>query len=513
MKTRRNIKKMLILFSAMFVMLCVYLLYILGAYGARWIASPYNTHISKRKSMVTAGELLDRNGTVLAYTNKNGERKYAKQRALRRALCHIVGDSYGQTMGAEATFSKYTLGFDHSFWENFKQYMQGNSMDGSDVSLTVDADLSLYIYDLMDDNWGSVVVMNYKTGEILSSVSQPTFDPEKMRDYLSGEETLAGSAMVNRATMGRYTPGSTFKLVTLTAALRYLSGAEAIRFSCEGPLAFEEESGKYLAEIMLPIDYNKTEARKRRYDRQADYAEDAGAPPSTQGNYNVVRDYQSEYHGSISLEEAFAQSCNTSFARLAMMVGSRRLKRTAEELCIGDEFRFDDIALYKSAYDAGNTDLELSWSAIGQYKDLMTPMQMCMLSGAIANGGVMMEPKLLLEVRAPSGTQSKALQSEAYKTVFSKKEAELLQGFMRSVVEKGTGKRAAVSGYDVCGKTGTAEISSDKNINTHAWFTGFVLDEEHPLAICVLLEQAGGGGSVAAPLAGKVLKKAIALGY
>ncbi len=86
MKTRRNIKTMLIVFCAMFFILCAYLLYILGAYGARWIASPYNTHINKVKSMVTAGDICDRNGVVLAHTNSSGEREYAGKKALRRAL-------------------------------------------------------------------------------------------------------------------------------------------------------------------------------------------------------------------------------------------------------------------------------------------------------------------------------------------------------------------------------------------------------------------------------------------
>lgn len=513
MKTRRNIKTMLIVFCAMFFILCAYLLYILGAYGARWIASPYNTHINKVKSMVTAGDICDRNGVVLAHTNSSGEREYADKKALRRALCHIVGDSYGQTMGAEATFSKYTLGFDHSFVETIKQYMQGRAMDGSDVSLTVDADLALYTYDLMDDNWGSVVVMNYKTGEILSSVSQPTFDPEKMKDYLSGDETLAGSAMVNRASMGRYTPGSTFKIVTLIAALRYVNGVENMTFSCTGPLAFEEDSGDYLSSMQLSADYKTDGKENRVYDRKADYAEDVGAEPAVQDRYSVVRDYQNEYHGEVTLEDAFADSCNTSFARLAMLVGARRLEKTAKDIGIGDEFQFDDLAVYKSSYDAGNTDLSLSWSGIGQYKDLMTPIQMCMLAGAIANDGAMMEPKLLLNVQAPSGQISKSLQSEVYKTILTKKESEKLCSYMRAVVKSGTGKKAALSGYDVCGKTGTAEISSDKSVKTHAWFVGFLENDEHPLAICVVLEQAGGGGSVAAPLAGKVLKKAIELGY
>lgn len=516
MQTKRNIKAMLILFCGLFVILCAYLIYIQSAYGMRWFASPYNTHINTLKNSVIAGRLLDRNGEVLAYTESDGERRYADSRDTRRALCHVVGDSYGQTMGAEATFSQYLLGFDLPISERLKQYENGSVRYGSDVSLTVDAQLARRAYKLMDDYWGCIAVMNYQTGEILASVSQPTFDPEEMESYLSGEKSLAGSAMVNRFIMGRYTPGSTFKLVTLVSALRHVGGVEDMTFACEGPLAFEMGSGKYLPAISLPKDYRTGENSaddSRAYDRAAEYTQDDGAEPPVLENYNVVRDYQNEYHGTITLEEAFADSCNTTFAKLAIMLGASRLSNTAEDLGVGKEYLFEDMMLYASSYEKPNTQLQLAWSGIGQYKDLMTPLQMCMLAGAVANDGVMMEPKVLKQVTTPSGTVSRRLQSEACDTVFTKKEAQTLKAYMRAVVEEGTGKRAALDDYAVCGKTGTAEIASDKSIKTHAWFVGFIEETEHPLAVCVILEQAGGGGSVAAPIAQKMLQKAIELGY
>lgn len=515
MQTKRNIKAMLLLFCGLFVILCAYLLYIQSAYGMRWFASPYNTHITNFKNHVTPGKILDRNGAVLAYTDADGERRYAQSREIRRALCHIVGDSYGQTMGAEATFSKYLLGFDLPIGERLKQYAYHSPQHGSDVTLTVDTELALRAYKLMDDYWGGIVVMNYKTGEILASVSQPTFDPDDMEDYLSGKKSLAGSAMVNRVIMGRYTPGSVFKLVTLTAALRYLGGVEDMTFDCQGPIAFDSSFGKYLEDISLPKDYEKTTDSEiqRDYDRTAEYAQDDGAEPPVQEQYNVVRDYQNEYHGSVTLEEAFTESCNTTFAKLSVMLGAARVSKTAKDMGIGKEYLFEDMMLYKSSYEKPNTQLQLAWSGIGQYKDLMTPMQMCMLAGAVANDGVMMEPKLLKNVTTYGGTVSKTLQREACDTVFSKKEAHTIKSYMRAVVEKGTGKRAALDELTVCGKTGTAEISSDKSVKTHAWFVGFIEEPEHPLAVCVILEQAGGGGSVAAPIAGKMLQKAVELGY
>jgi len=196
-----------------------------------------------------------------------------------------------------------------------------------------------------------------------------------------------------------------------------------------------------------------------------------------------------------------------------MEIGANRLAKVARELGIGDEFLFDDIMLYASSFEKGDTELNVAWSGVGQYKDIMTPMQTCMLTAAIANNGTMMEPRLLYKVADSNNRVKYTAPSSAYKTVLTAAESEFLKEAMLQVVDNGTGTRAAVDGLTVGGKTGTAEISSDKSVKTHAWFTGFILEEDHPLAITVILEQAGGGGSYAAPLAGKLLNKAVKLGY
>jgi len=435
-------------------------------------------------------------------------------RAMRRSMCHVLGDTYGQTIGAESMFAKYLLGFDQGLGEELSQLLKGERRVGSSVVLTIDSDLCLYAYDLMDEYWGAVVLMNYETGEILASVSQPTFDTKYMPEYISGERELAASAMVNRATMGRYTPGSTFKIVTLTAALRYIPDIENRVFDCHGPMVFDRESGEYLPDVRLkdsafaPVDQGKI-----AYAREREGAEDTGAEPSAAEIYSAVRDYQGEYHGEIDIFEAFAKSCNTTFARLALEIGPVRLARAAEELGIGEEFLFEDIQLYSSAFESGDTDLTLAWAGVGQHRDLMTPMQMCMLAGAIANDGVMMEPRLLSRVADSSNRITRTAQAREHGVVLSAPEAAFVHRAMTAVVEDGTGRGAAIEGLQVAGKTGTAEISSNKQVKTHAWFAGYVAEEEHPLAVCVVLEQAGGGGSVAAPLARKLLQKAVELGY
>jgi len=227
----------------------------------------------------------------------------------------------------------------------------------------------------------------------------------------------------------------------------------------------------------------------------------------------LVRDYNGNYHGEITLKEALEVSCNTTFGMLAMEVGADRLARVAKEFGIGEDFLFDDMMVYSSSFTKADSDLNLAWSGVGQYKDIMTPLQMCMITSCIANEGVMMEPKMLRMVITSQNTISKSVEPQIYSKPFKTNEAEVIREYMISVVENGTGKRAQVEDYIIGGKTGTAEVSGDKGVEAHAWFTGFVYHEDHPLAICIILEKAGSGGSIAAPIAGKILEKAIELGY
>ena len=330
--TKRHIRSMLMLFCALFVVLSIYLVYIVNAYGTRWFTSPYNTRLQNQKTSVISGMILDRNGVRLAYTDENGERHYYLTTSMRRAVCHVVGDNYGQTMGAETMFSKYLLGFDQGLNDRFRQMLSGETRTGSSVVLTIDSQLCEYAYDLMDDYWGAVVLMNYKTGEVLASVSQPTFDPESMGEYLSGKKELAGSAMVDRVTMGRYVPGSTFKTVTLIAALRYLPDIENRVFDCDGALVFEKDSGKYLPDVRVDEAAFVEDTSGKDYDREEKGVEDESAEPSEVDQYSIIRDSHGEYHGEITLLEAYAESCNNTFGKLAMEIGGHSNEAGREQL-------------------------------------------------------------------------------------------------------------------------------------------------------------------------------------
>ncbi|MEG2957286.1 MAG: penicillin-binding transpeptidase domain-containing protein, partial [Christensenellaceae bacterium] len=198
---KKNMRVMLVVFVGLFVLLGTYLLYSTVVYGNQWFTTPYNPRISAAKNVGKAGVIYDRNGVKLAYS-KDGERKYADSEEMRRAVSHIVGDVYGKSLGAETYFAKYLYGYDQSVFDKVAGAQSGQT--GGDVYLTIDANLSEYIYNNMEYN-GAAVVMNYETGEVLASVSVPTFDPNTIKN----DEEETGSKYLNRVTQGKYPPGST----------------------------------------------------------------------------------------------------------------------------------------------------------------------------------------------------------------------------------------------------------------------------------------------------------------
>ena len=158
-----------------------------------------------------------------------------------------------------------------------------------------------------------------------------------------------------------------------------------------------------------------------------------------------------------------------------------------------------------SSYPTTNrTQFEIAWSGAGQSAITASPMHMCMVAAAIANGGVMMEPRLLQDVTSASGVNRLKFTSATYRTALSYSLAEEIKGYMAAVVQSGTAKQAAVSGLTICGKTGSAESNDDGRPVTHGWFIGFIDDDDYPYAVAVLVEDVNdgdGGGSVAAPIA------------
>lgn len=454
---RRNISILLIFFVILFVILIGYLGYVTVTYGERWFVTPYNPRISNMQTNIEPGDIFDRAGRALLYTSDD-ERKYIADDGRRKATAHIIGDSHGMTYGAQTYFAKYLYGFDSGTIDRIEDLITGNERKGKDVVLTIDAGLSETALKALGKYNGAVVVMNYKTGEILASVSKPVFDPADMSLFLEGG---GESELVNRAFVGQYPPGSIFKLITAAAIID--EGMTDFTVDCEGGIEIAGQEITCWSE-----------------------------------------------HGKIGLTGAIEHSCNVYFAEAARVLGTRKINSTAEDFLFNKEFLFEDVMMGTSVYETTNNDIDLSWSSIGQYHDLMTPLHACMMAAGIANDGTMMEPKLLMDVVDGENSVYNLTPETAAQVM---DDAELLKEMMVQCVKSGTGTKAAVKGYTVGGKTGTAEVSTEEGKVAHSWFVGFVDDDEHPIAIAVIMERAGSGSGHAAPAAGEILKEALEIGY
>lgn len=459
---RRNMRMLGVILLCLFLGVGGWFGYSAYMQGSRWMTSGNNARINSARKKVMMGSISDRSGMLLAYTDTDGGRCYANDSSVRRAVSQTVGDSYGMSgTGVETMHTGILLGFSGSIIDRTWQWLSGETTRGDDIRLTIDASLSAYIAEEFPDGYdGAVALINYQTGEVLAMVSKPDYDP-----YKAGGSGVTDTAYLNRCLQGKYAPGSVFKIVTLACALENKTGVSARTYVCEGTRLF-------------------------------------GDVPVTCAGRSV--------HGDLTLEQAFAQSCNVTFAALTYELGGTEMIKTAEDFAFNDNFTFQDLVLYESSYpeDIGSIG-ELAWSGVGQARVLVTPLHMAMIAGSIANDGVMMRPKLIDQVTGSTGIPRLRASSGAYKRVVSEYTARTIGEYMKSAVEEGTGRRAAIDGYTVCGKTGSAEISDDKSVQTNAWFVGYIEEEEHPYAIAVVIEQGGSGGDKAARLAAKALKKAI----
>ena len=467
-KLRHNLRAVTALMLSLLLLAGGYCLYSVQVYGGRWFASSTNTRLANQKNQVIAGDISDRTGLILA-TTVDGKRTYPRYTDLRKAVAHVVGDNGGYVSnGAETFMASYLLGFKATAAERIRQLFSSEPARGDDICLTIDAELCTYASSLISPFvGGAAVVLNYRTGEILCSTSWPSFDPRNVQAVLDGREEDA--SLYNRVTQGLYPPGSTFKIVTMASALNYLPDAALRTYVCTGTLDIENTT-----------------------------VDEAGG----------------SVHGENTLNMAFAKSCNTAFASLALELGASRLRKTASDFGVGNNFLFQDLIVYNSQFPSGTLTADnLAWAGIGQDRVLVTPLHMAMIAAAVGNDGVMMEPRLLLSATSAQGRARALLPSRMYKRVCNEAVASALTEAMVACVESGTGTQARIEGYTVAGKTGSAEVSDDKSVRTHAWFVGFVDDSEHPLAIAVLLEKGGSGGTVAAPIAQRILARAIKLGY
>ena len=463
---RMRFRFMTVLIIGLLVLASTYGVYSVSTFGNRWFSSARNTRYQAAKKSVIKGDIIDRNGIMLATTDQNGDRVYQSDSRSRSAIVHLIGDEEGNIANGVDTFqASYLLGFESSLSERISDLLSGKVRRGDDVTLTVDSKLCTEIvsYFYADTKTrgrnGAAVVMNYQTGEVLGMVSLPIFDPTKVDDSVKNNPH---HPFWNRALQSVLPPGSTFKILTTISALKNMTNAQDQIFNCTG---------------------------------------------ATQVMGQIITDYNRAQHEDLNLERAFQVSCNNVFAQVALLLGDNTLRRTAEDFGFNDNFLFRDLVVQNSVYPTKNRNsFELAWSGVGQSQVGATPMHMCMVAGAIANEGVMMEPRLLAKVESSTKAVRMHFSQKIYRRACDPATAKILDDYMKKTVASGTGTSARVSGLTIAGKTGSAETSIGGRPTTHAWFVGYIADQNLPYACAVLVEEGGSGGSVAAPIAGKIFQ-------
>lgn len=462
MKTLSRRAWVLYLLAIAFIVGACILFYTFYTNADSWAMKKANRHIYSSGTLTTAGAVYDETGAVLAQT-VDGKRTYNKDKDIRISTLHILGDSQGYiSTGVQTSYKDVLTGY--NFVDgiyDLKKYGKG-----SDITLTINAELNKAAYEALGNNKGTVGVYNYKTGELLCVVSKPSYDiMNKPTESINNDKTGAYDGVyLNRFFSGVYTPGSTFKVITSACAIDNIPDIDSQTFKCTGEYKVDGSSVKCLSK-----------------------------------------------HGTIGFEKALNQSCNSAFAQIAIQLGAENLTNTVNSLGFGQTYKIGNIRLAKSSFDLTNaSELDIGWAGIGQYTTRVNPCHMLMIVGAIANGGTSPMPYFIKSVTSPTGSV-KTTQTSYLQPYFSESTAAKLNDMLRSDVVNyyGDGK---FSGLKMCGKTGTAEVSTDENgLDPHAWFIGYSQREDLPLAIVVVVENGGGGSSVAIPVASKTMKKAASI--
>ena len=416
--------------------------------GGEWASSAFNRHLYNSSGQLISGTVLDRDGDVLSAAS-DGKRTYYDNPTVRKATLHVVGDLQGNVgTGALNAFADKLTGF------NLIGGAFGAEKGGT-LTLTIDAYFNRVAYEALGGKAGAVGVYNYKTGEILCLVSAPSYDPLNVPSDINTNPKYDG-AYLNHFLTATFTPGSVFKTVTVAAALEKLPDIESRTWTCSG---------------------------------------------STQIDGQTIT--CSGTHGEETLAQALANSCNVAFAEIADELGAGTLQEYTRRAGLTDSYSVSGLPTARGTFDfSGDTDADLGWAGVGQYHDLVNPCSLMVYMGAIANGGRAAVPYLIARSVDSLGIPTSLHIPRRTGTLIQSTTAARVADMMANNVAVTYGTKRFPN-MDLCAKSGTAEVGADKS--PHAWFAGFLRNEDAPYAFVVLVENGGGGASVAGTVAGKVL--------
>ncbi|MBT2443395.1 penicillin-binding protein 2 [Streptomyces sp. ISL-36] len=412
-------------------------------------------------------------GSDLAY-----KRDYTEGE-LYAAVTGYSSQAYGATQ-LEGIYSEVLDGTDTRL-KNPLDALTGKQQKPGSVLTTIDPAVQKAGFEALGKKKGAAVAIDPKTGRILGMVSTPSYDPSKIAGLTDGSTwqkltTDEDKPLVNRALRQPLPPGSTFKLVVAAAAL---------------------EDGLY---------------------GSVDTATDSPDPYTLPNTRTVLKNENlSAPCENATIRTALRYSCNNVFAKLAVDLGQEKVKAMAEKFGFNDKELDVPVRAYASVYPSDMDKAQTALTGIGQFDVTATPLQMAMVSAAIANDGLMASPHMVSQVVDSDGDALESFEDGDAKRIVSSSTAEQLRSAMVTVVEKGTGTNAAVAGAEVGGKTGTAQHGENNSKTPYAWFTSYAKDAEtgKEVAVAVMIEDSGAarsevsGNGLAAPVAQKMMKAAL----
>lgn len=469
----RSIRRLYITLAAGFGVLMLMLGYwqVVAANGLR--DRPGNEQTAQAERLVDRGRILSADGKVLAASRAvrvEGQKVFARLYPQGDLAAQTIGYTNADAnTGLEGTYDRYLSG---SFGtEPLLQRLNLSEKEGANVETSLDTRVQAVAQEQLAAGPGAAVALDPRTGQVIALASSPTFDLQLAVDDFDAIPD-EGGALLNRTVQGLYAPGSTFKVVTASAGL---------------------ESGLYTPSSEFP----------------------GGSSYETPGG--EIRNFGGASFGPHTLTTALTFSINTTFAEIGDALGPERLGEMMTAMGFGERPPIDlpDVAV--SGRRDGDEVLpndeqgeDTARLAIGQERLAVTPVQMAMVAGAVANGGMVMAPRLMTRIVDRGGSLVQRGEPEELGQALSPSNAAELAAMMEDVVREGTGTRAALSGVGVtvAGKTGTAE-SDDPNRN-QAWFIGFAPAEDPQVAVAVVIEDTSStGGEAAAPVAAAVMEAAL----
>lgn len=462
----------MIVFSLLFAALVANLTMIMVIQAEYYQNMSINNHTIAKEAAIERGTISTYDNVVLAQSVLQKDGTYQREYPAGKLASHVVGyasDTYG-TSGIEAAYNDTLTGTsDYASWIDVLNSYTGNGTAGNDVKLTLNSTIQKAAQESLKGYSGACVVMDPQTGAVLALASSPTYNANDVEKLLSNKDE--SSALYNRATQALYSPGSTFKIVSLTTALENNIAKEDTVFSAPASM-------------------------------------DIGNAP--------VTNFGKASYGKITLARATELSANTVYGQLGTEIGSDLLVASAEKFGFNQELAFD-LPLTTSLMPNPEemTEWETAWAAagepVGEHESPAGPqatiLELALTGCAIANDGVIMQPYLVDSIYNSDGANSFIATPSAMLTACSSETAQRVKTVLEGVVDHGTGTAAGISGVEIAGKTGTAETGKKKDDRL---FVGMGPSEDCSVVVAIILEEAGSdlpGG--AAGRAQNVLKTAL----